>query len=142
MPLDKFTIRSQQRCAEPDGTVATKNEESNVGELLARADRQVKEFEEEVGGLWREWAVAEAEVKGVLRGIFPGPGESGGGDGDDGAGWEDDLLKRFRDVIEREIGGAEEEVVELGEEAVGMMKEIEKVGFPRGLGWGLLLMMI
>ncbi|KXX74182.1 hypothetical protein MMYC01_209155 [Madurella mycetomatis] len=35
LPLDKFTVGSQQA---------------------------VKEFEEEVGGLWREWAVAEAEV--------------------------------------------------------------------------------
>jgi hypothetical protein len=37
------------------------------------------------------------------------------------------MLKRFREVIEKEIGKAEDEVVGLGEEAVGMMKDIEKV---------------
>lgn len=37
------------------------------------------------------------------------------------------MLRRFREVIEKEIGEAEEEVAGLGEEAVGMMKEIEKV---------------
>ncbi|GAB1315103.1 hypothetical protein MFIFM68171_05313 [Madurella fahalii] len=128
LPLDKFTIRSQQRCPGPDGTTAMRNEENSVGELLARAEEQVKEFEKEVGGLWQEWAVAEAEVKGVLTAIFPSPvdGENGDEHGGEREGDEADLLRMFRETIETEIAEAEEVVVELGEEAVGMMKEIEK----------------
>ncbi|KAJ4302324.1 hypothetical protein N0V88_002468 [Collariella sp. IMI 366227] len=56
-PLDKFRIRSQQRRA--DGTV--QSEESSVGEIVARAEEQVAEFEREVKGLWKEWTVAEGK---------------------------------------------------------------------------------
>jgi hypothetical protein len=35
----------------------------------------------------------------------------------------------FGEKVEREIALAEEEMVELGEEAVGFMKDIEKVSF-------------
>ncbi len=126
-PLDGFRIRAQQRGA--DGMVRC--EEKSVGELLRCAEEQVREFEREVGGLWEEWAAAEGEVKGLLRGI-------GGGSMGEGEGAE--MLRRFGEVVEREIGEAEEEVGELGEEAVGVMKEIEKVSFVLGGGetwdWG------
>lgn len=145
LPLDKFTIRSQQQqqqrggsggdgTGSPDGAVVvTTSEENSVGELLARAEAQVRAFEEEVGVLWREWAVAEGEVKGVLKEIFPirdgGSGRlegserrvGGGGDG------EGEIVKRFREAIERDADVAEEEILKLGDEAVRMMKEIEKV---------------
>jgi hypothetical protein len=39
------------------------------------------------------------------------------------------MVRGFGEVVEREIAEAEEEVVELGEEAVGVMKGIEKVSF-------------
>jgi hypothetical protein len=78
LPLENFRIRSQQRRG-ADGVL--KNEENSVGELITRAEEQVREFEREVGGLWKEWAVAEGEVKGLLRGIGASV-VGGGGDGD------------------------------------------------------------
>ena len=121
-PLDKFRIRSQQR--RRGESVAT-TEENSVGELVARAEEQVREFEREVGGLWKEWAVAEQEVNGLLRGIGGIVG-AGGGD-EDGSAEGEDIVERFRGVIEREIDEAEERAVEIGKKAVGMMKDIEKV---------------
>jgi hypothetical protein len=126
-PLDKFRIRSQQRDA-LSGEV--RSEENSVGELVARAEEQLGEFEREVGGLWREWAEAEGEVKALLGGVVASMGsqvEGGGGDGEGYDGEGEEMLERLREVIEREIGETEEEVVEFGEEAVGLMKEIEKV---------------
>jgi hypothetical protein len=129
-PLDKFSIRSQQRTS--NGSVTS--EEHTVAELISRAEEQVREFEREVGGLWEEWAVADGEVRGLLKGVAISsssssggslPGEGGSGGGGDGEGEE--VLRVFGEKIEREIALAEEEVVELGEEAVGVMKEIEKV---------------
>ena len=128
-PLDGFRIRAQQRGA--DGAVRC--DEKSVGELVARAEEQVHEFERDMGGLWEEWAAAEGEVKVLLRGI-------GAGSVGDGSGAE--MLRRFGEAVEREIGEAEEEIGELGEEAVGAMKEIEKVSFavvfwaPERLGTG------
>jgi hypothetical protein len=134
-PLDKFRIRSQQRDA-PSGEM--RSEENSVGELFARAEEQLGEFEREVGGLCREWAEAEGEVKALLGGVVAssmggqvGVGGGGGeGEGCDGEG--EGMMARLREVIEREIGEAEEEVVEFGEEAVGLMKEIEKVSSGKG----------
>jgi hypothetical protein len=125
-PLDKFRIRSQQRDA-LSGEV--RSEENSVGELVARAEEQLGEFEREVGGLWREWAEAEGEVKALLGGTVASMGSQVGGgvNGGDYDGEGEEMLERLREVIEREIGEAEEEVVEFGEEAVGLMKEIEKV---------------
>ncbi|KAK4241003.1 hypothetical protein C8A03DRAFT_41518 [Achaetomium macrosporum] len=57
-PLDKFRIRSQQR----DGDGALRTEENNVGELVARAEEQVRQFEKDMAALWKEWAVAEGEI--------------------------------------------------------------------------------
>jgi hypothetical protein len=127
-PLDKFRIRSQQRDA-VGGEV--RSEENSVGELVARAEEQLGEFEREVGGLWREWAEAEGEVKALLGGVVASMGSQvgGGGNGGDYDGEGEEMLERLREVIEREIGEAEEEVVEFGEEAVGLMKEIEKVSY-------------
>ncbi|KXX80572.1 hypothetical protein MMYC01_202266, partial [Madurella mycetomatis] len=51
---------------------------------------------------------------------------SGSGDGDDGAGRKEGSLRRLGEVIGRGILEAEEKVAELGGEAVGMMKEIER----------------
>ncbi|KAK4113568.1 hypothetical protein N656DRAFT_844475 [Canariomyces notabilis] len=116
-PLDKFTIRSQQRGA--DGTIRT--EQDTVGELLARAEAQVKEFETQLSVFWQEWAIAEGEVKSALKEILA----RGSGEKDTG-GEEEEIIRRFREVVERVIGQAEEEAVVLGEEAVGLMKMIEK----------------
>ncbi|KAH6840742.1 hypothetical protein B0I37DRAFT_408456 [Chaetomium sp. MPI-CAGE-AT-0009] len=129
-PLDKFRIRSQQRGA--DG--ALRCEEDSVGELVARAEAQVRVFETEVAGLWAEWAAAEGEVKELLKGVVASVSVSGGEKrgaegaegGVDGDGEGEVMVKRFREAIEREIVEAEEEVVELGEEAVVVMKDIEK----------------
>ncbi|KAK4104589.1 hypothetical protein N658DRAFT_183010 [Parathielavia hyrcaniae] len=123
-PLDRVSIRSQQRNT-ADGSVRT--EEHTVAELMARAEQQVGEFEAEVcGGLWEEWAAAEREVEGLLRGLAGGSFLSSGGD-DEGDDDEDkEVLRLFGERIEREIALAEEEAVELGEEAVAVMKEIEK----------------
>ncbi|KAK3296818.1 uncharacterized protein B0H64DRAFT_110071 [Chaetomium fimeti] len=141
-PLDTFRIRSQQRGA--DG--ALRAEEDSVGDLVARAEDQVRGFETEVAGLWAEWAAAEGEVKELLKGVAgcvsgsgPGSGSGGGeGGGEEGVGGVDGddegevMVKRFREAIEREIVEAEEEVVEIGEEAVGVMKDIEKVSWGTG----------
>ncbi|KAL2135372.1 hypothetical protein VTI74DRAFT_8784 [Chaetomium olivicolor] len=114
-PLSKFRIRSQQRSA--DGTV--KNEENSVGEIVAYAEEQVKDFEKEVKELWREWALAEGEVKELWSGVVA-LAEAGEGDR------EGEMMRRLRELIEREIEEAEGQVVGLGEEAVGMMKDVEK----------------
>lgn len=121
-PLDKFRIRSQQRRR---GESVSTAEENSVGELVARAEEQVREFEKEVEGLWKEWAVAEQEVKGLLRGI--GGVVGAGGDDEGGSGEGEEIVERFREMIEREIEEAEERAVEIGEKAVAMMKDIEKV---------------
>lgn len=124
-PLDKFRIRSQQRDA---ASGDMRSEENSVGELVARAEAQLGEFEREVAGLWREWAEAEGEVKALLGGVASSiGGQGGGGGGVYGDGEGEEMLERLREVVEREIGEVEEEVVEFGEEAVGLMKEIEKV---------------
>jgi hypothetical protein len=99
-----------------------------VGELLARAEAQVKEFEAQVGAFWQEWAVAEGEVKSALKEILA----QGSGEKDPG-GEEEEMIRRFREVVERVIGQAEEEAVVLGEEAVGLMKMIEKVSWMGGV---------
>ncbi|KAK4150979.1 hypothetical protein C8A00DRAFT_45736 [Chaetomidium leptoderma] len=68
-PLDRFRIRSQQRGG-PDGAV--RSEEHSVAELVARAEEQLRGFEDEVAGLWREEVVereiAEAEEEVVELG--------------------------------------------------------------------------
>ncbi|KAL2261915.1 hypothetical protein VTK26DRAFT_3008 [Humicola hyalothermophila] len=129
-PLDKFRIRSQQR---RPGESTASTEENSVGELIARAEEQVREFEKAVGVLWREWADAEEEVKGLLRGVgnVVGTGTEvgeglGGAEDAGGKGEAEDIVKRFGEVVEREIAEAEEEAVELGEKAVGLIKDIEK----------------
>lgn len=143
-PLGTFRIRSHQRQGPPPAeggaggggadAAGRKSEENDVGELVARAEEQVRAFEEDVGRLWREWAVAEGEVKGLLgkivapasgsvSGGVAGAAEEAGGEDDEGA----ELLRRFGEAVEKEIGEAEEEVVGLGNKAVAMMKEIEKV---------------
>ncbi|KAK4121388.1 hypothetical protein N657DRAFT_648211 [Parathielavia appendiculata] len=136
-PLDKFRIRSQQRNTK-DSSLST--EEHTVAELIARAEEQVRQFETEMAGLWEEWDAAEGEVKALLKGLA-GSSNSGGGGGSlrrgewvghgggyDGEGDDEgeEVLRLFGERIEREIALAEEEAVELGEEAVGFMKEIEK----------------
>ncbi|KAL2268760.1 hypothetical protein VTJ83DRAFT_3606 [Remersonia thermophila] len=132
-PLDNFRIRSSQKLQLQSQDQQQFVEEHTVAELVARAEKQHKEFEADVGRLWQEWAVAEAEVKKLLGGIgasvsclgvVPDAGPIAGEEceGDDGAA----MLKRFAEVIQQGITAAEEAVVELGEEAVGMMKEIEK----------------
>ncbi|KAK3307979.1 uncharacterized protein B0T15DRAFT_549887 [Chaetomium strumarium] len=140
-PLDRFRIRSQQRvggaaAADGDGDGALRCEENSVGELIARAEEQVRLFERDVAALWKEWAVAESEVQKLLRGVVhpasalgqQGGGSVGGGDGEGyGDGDEgEEMLRRYREVVEKEIVEAEEEVVEIGEEAVAMMKDVEK----------------
>ncbi|KAL1837243.1 hypothetical protein VTJ49DRAFT_4102 [Mycothermus thermophilus] len=136
-PLDKFRIRSSQQQKTAEGSQQQPQqlvEEHGVGELMARAEKQHEEFEADMGRLWKEWAVAEAEVKKLLGGVGKSVSCLGVVAGDDGAGTgegsEEDngavMLKRFAEAIEREIAAAGEEVVELGEEAVGMMKDIEK----------------
>ncbi|KAL2023775.1 hypothetical protein VTK56DRAFT_1042 [Thermocarpiscus australiensis] len=126
-PLDRFKIRSQQRGA--DGAV--RSEENSVGELISRAEAQLETFEKEVEEFWREWAVAEGEVKGLLKGIVLASAagveaRDGEGEGGCGSGEGEEILRRSAAAIEKEIKRAEEEVVELGEEAVGIMKEVEK----------------
>ncbi|KAG7289686.1 hypothetical protein NEMBOFW57_006062 [Staphylotrichum longicolle] len=124
-PLDKFRIRAQrqrQRGADDDNGSAPHSEENSVGELVARAEAQVRRFEEEVRRLWAEWAAAEGEVKELVRGVVACVSGVGG----DGEGEGREMLRRFREEVDREIGEAEEEVGELGEEAVALMKEIEK----------------
>lgn len=137
-PLDKFRIRSQQRGA--DGML--RSEENSVGELVARAEAQVRVFETEMKELWAEWTAAEGEVREVLKGVVSSVSVSGrekkrgegDADGIDGGDEGEVMVKRFREAIEREIADVEEQVVELGEEAVGMMKDIEKVSWQKGLG--------
>ncbi|AEO57001.1 hypothetical protein MYCTH_2125988 [Thermothelomyces thermophilus ATCC 42464] len=58
-PLDAVRIRSQQRGR--DG--ALRSEESTVGELVARAEEQLREFEKCMAELWAEWAVADEEIE-------------------------------------------------------------------------------
>ncbi|SPQ20991.1 26aad05a-d100-423e-bcd9-2d100216fc06 [Thermothielavioides terrestris] len=138
-PLGSFRIRSRHRRQrqrrqqrrqqlQQDGAVVRgeeeemeeeEEEENSVGELVARAEAQVRAFERDAAALWREWAAL---------------GGGGGGGGDeasdgqqrDGDGEGEELLKRFGEVVQREIEAAEAEVVELGEEAVATMKGIEK----------------
>lgn len=118
-----------------------------MGELIARAEAQVSVFETEVAGLWAEWTAAEGEVKELLKGVVSFAGVSGGGKGEGGGGIGgadggdegEVMVKRFREAIEREIAEAEEEVAEIGEEAVGVMKDIEKVSWERMLRSGRLL---
>ncbi|KAL2171952.1 hypothetical protein VTG60DRAFT_1011 [Thermothelomyces hinnuleus] len=135
-PLDAVRIRSQQRGR--DG--ALRSEESTVGELVARAEEQLREFEKCMAELWAEWAVADEELKTLLKGIgslssssSPSSSPMGVQGGNEGAGTVgiageegEEMLRRFREAIERQIEDAEEEAVELGEEAVALMKGIEK----------------
>lgn len=121
-PLDKFRIRAERQRGADDGS-APHSEENSVGELVARAEGQVRRFEEEVRRLWAEWGAAEGEVKELVKGVVACVSGVGG----DGEGEGREMLRRFREEVEREIGEAEDEVGELGEEAVGLMKEIEKV---------------
>ncbi|KAK3901471.1 hypothetical protein C8A05DRAFT_16346 [Staphylotrichum tortipilum] len=114
-PLSTFRIRSQQRTA--DGTL--RSEEHTVDELVARAEEQVAAFEKDVAGLWGEWLAAEGEVTKLLKGVVAGGDGAGEGEGEE-------VVRRFREEIEREIAEAEEVVGELGEEAVGVMREMEK----------------
>ncbi|KAK4251721.1 hypothetical protein C7999DRAFT_27798 [Corynascus novoguineensis] len=134
-PLAAVQIRSQRRGAR-DGAALSWSEERSAGELVARAEEQLAQFERGVAGLWAEWAAAESEVRALLRGMviplasplsgegYAGDGETGDGAVDDGEG--EQLLRRLREAIEREIECAEEDVFELGEEAVTLMKGIEK----------------
>ncbi|AEO63518.1 uncharacterized protein THITE_2085036 [Thermothielavioides terrestris NRRL 8126] len=152
-PLGSFRIRSRHRRQrqrrqqrrqqlQQDGAVVRgeeeemeeeEEEENSVGELVARAEAQVRAFERDAAALWREWAGAQREVEGLLREVVA-LGGGGGGGGDeasdgqqrDGDGEGEELLKRFGEVVQREIEAAEAEVVELGEEAVATMKGIEK----------------
>jgi hypothetical protein len=134
-PLDKFRIRSQQRVgADDDGDGALRCEENSVGELVARAEEQLRLFERDVAALWKEWAVAEGEVQELLQGgvvppvSAPALGQRSGNDGEGyGGDEEEEILRRFRQAVEKQLAEAEEEVVEIGEEAVAMMKDVEKV---------------
>ncbi|KAL2157706.1 hypothetical protein VTH06DRAFT_5189 [Thermothelomyces fergusii] len=138
-PLDAVRIRSQKRGR--DGTL--RSEESTVGELVARAEEQLGEFEKCMEELWAEWAAADEEVKTLLKGLVslssssspPSSsssliGSRGGNEGMGTAGVVgeegEEMLRRFREAIEQQIEDAEQETVELGEEAVAMMKGIEK----------------
>jgi hypothetical protein len=70
-------------------------------------------------------------VKDLLRGVVSAVSavSAAGVEGDDGGDEGAEMVRGFGEVVEREIAEAEEEVVELGEEAVGVMKGIEKVSF-------------
>lgn len=130
-----------------------RSEENSVSELVARAEEQVGRFETEVRGLWREWVAAEGEVEGLLRGgtstslgssgsttvegvvAVRGGGHRGGrGEDGDGDGAGEELVRRFGEAVRREIAAAEAEVEALGEEAVAVMKGIEKVSIWRFAG--------
>ncbi|KAL2152619.1 hypothetical protein VTH82DRAFT_5803 [Thermothelomyces myriococcoides] len=138
-PLDAVRIRSQKRGR--DG--ALRSEESTVGELVARAEEQLREFEKSVAELWAEWAAADEEVKTLMKGLvslsssssssssFSSPeGIQGGNEGMDTVGIAceegEEMLRQFRKTIEQQIEDAEQEVLGLGEEAVALMKGIEK----------------
>jgi hypothetical protein len=111
-----------------------------VAELLARAEEQVERFETEVKRLWEGWVAAEEEVEGLMRGVVGGSLTQRDGAAAEGgnAGWDDgaEVLRRFKEVIEREIAEAEAEMFTLGEEAVGMMREVEKVSLSSVRGSG------
>jgi hypothetical protein len=103
-----------------------------VKELVQEAKSDLAGFEVDMGRLWKEWAVAETEVKKLLGGVGTAipllgivPGEVGGDAALDVEGAE--MLKRLTEAIEREIATAEEDVLQLGDEAVALMKQIEKV---------------
>jgi hypothetical protein len=76
-------------------------------------------------------------LKGVVSSVVVLGGEKGKDGGEvNGVGGDDEgevMVRRFRKAIEQEIAEAEEELVEIGEEAVGVMKDIEKVSWERGL---------
>jgi hypothetical protein len=132
IPLDEFMIQSEKRRKTTiqdsgTGTGSSDNAENGDGErnvelktvceLVADATEQTRAFEKEMEELWREWVVAEKEARRLMRRVGePGAGSEGG-----------ELLKRYTAAVEKEIAKAEEEVTNLGGEAVKMMKEIEKV---------------
>ncbi|KAL2196158.1 hypothetical protein P885DRAFT_61355 [Corynascus similis CBS 632.67] len=59
-PLAAVQIRSQRRGVR-DGAALSWSEERSTGELVARAEEQLAQFERGVAGLWAEWAAAENE---------------------------------------------------------------------------------
>ncbi|KAK4148018.1 uncharacterized protein C8A04DRAFT_23810 [Dichotomopilus funicola] len=121
-PLSVFRIRSQQRSA--DGSLRTRDDA--VGDLVARAEAQVREFERDMGRLWEEWMVMEREAKELVGEVVAAVSRGSGAGKIRGTDETGDVLSRFREAIVGEIDAAEEGVADLGEEALCAMKEIEK----------------
>ncbi|KAK3365764.1 hypothetical protein B0T24DRAFT_723437 [Lasiosphaeria ovina] len=140
-PLSQFSIRSRQRGA--DGTARV--EKNTAGELDAAAQRHLAEFETHVAQLFKEYALAEAEIAKAYRALDPEEAvvtaAADGTDYDDVGGLPacassdddsaaaaaaaSDILSKFRAAIETEIEEAEAEAEKLGEAAAALLKEIE-----------------
>lgn len=98
-----------------------------VGDLITRAEAQVREFERDMERLWGEWMVMEGEAKQLVGEVVAAVSRGSGAGKIRGKDETGDVLSRFREAIVGEIDAAEEGVADLGEEALCAMKEIEKV---------------
>ncbi|KAK0626893.1 hypothetical protein B0T14DRAFT_562760 [Immersiella caudata] len=119
--LGQFSIRSQQH--DPlDGSVRV--ETDTVGDLVANVERQVEEFEANLGKLWGELEVADAEVARVYRENLTDGRQAHGGD-DDAAQLAETLTQLWVG-IKKQIQGAEGDIAGLSDAVVAAMKEVEK----------------
>ncbi|KAK3685777.1 hypothetical protein B0T22DRAFT_482719 [Podospora appendiculata] len=122
-PISESLVRSEKRNA--DGTVS--RETNTIGEIATSAQTEFNKFEGDIFRLWKEWAEAEAAVAKAYKELFPDKSPAASKSPKGAAkGGRKDILARFEEFIEKEIEDMEEELDELGELVVAVMKEIEK----------------
>ncbi|KAK5663059.1 hypothetical protein OQA88_6475 [Cercophora sp. LCS_1] len=121
-PLSEYVIRST--LVDPASGEVDPAQEIMVDKLVTDAQQQLIKYERELGGLWKEWEAAEAEVDRVYR-ETTAEGHFGQG-GNKGVARISEMLDKFRDAIEKEVEDAEGDINELSKAALAMAKEIEK----------------